>query len=187
MITPTPEMPIRVMVEPPLRPGANLRLGRNRLGAWFDGPGSTGDWRHPWLVTVSGKSVRVAPGLLLAETAVEPRINGAVLSGGPGGQVPVLTLDDGAINLSDESYVCLEVTPTAEGKLTDQDGTLLDAVRIEVVERPSPYLHSGDVGRTPLAMIFHGAGTPRVTQVAMFHLRYETNQAEGQQRRHYFR
>lgn len=157
-----------------MRPGANLRGGSNPLGMWFEGPANGSDFRHPCLVTATAAVARIASGLILAETGVQP-------SGSP------LKLSASIVNAANESWVCVEVTPTAEGKVVGADGKLLDGVKVEVVQRSVPIVTTGATGRAPLALLFYGEGSsPKVTQIAMFHLRYETSQPVDGPRRHFF-
>lgn len=185
MITRMPPPPPEPPRNPPLRPGANMRAGSNRLGMWLDVQTNGSDFRHPWMVTAFIKRVRVGSGLILAEAGIEPTIEGVPLSGTATEPVPTLALDDANISPTLESYVCVEVTPGEGGKVADGEG-LVGAAKVEVVHRAEPYLTTGPTGRAPLALIFHGGVTPRVVQIAMFHFRYETNQPADGPRRHFF-
>jgi predicted RNA-binding protein YlqC (UPF0109 family) len=149
---------------------------------WIEGPTMGSDFRHPFLVTATASVARVSSGLILAEAGIEPVIGGKPLVDGP-----TLKLSSSLVNSQQESWVCVEVTPDSEGKVVGADGKLVDGALVEVVQSASPFASNGAKGRAPLAMLFYGAGTtPQVVQIAMFHLRYETNQPAEGPRRHYF-
>ena len=159
-----------------------MRAGTNSLGMWLEGPANNSDFRHPFLVTATSSVARVSSGLILAESGIEPVIGGKALVDGP-----TLKLSSSLVNSQQESWVCVEVTPDSEGKVAGADGKLLDGALVAVVQSASPYATTGPKGRVPLALLFYGAGrTPLVVQIAMFHLRYETNQPAEGPRRHFF-
>lgn len=171
---------------PPLRAGGGMLLGRNRLGVWLEAPhGGGGDFRHPWLVTATGAVARVRSGLVLANVSVEPVIGGVPLSGTDRQPPPKLKLDAEKTNEAGESWVCVEVTPDAEGKLDAEGETSM----VEVVQRDVPVVSTGDTGRTPLALlVYRESRLVQVWQVAYFNFRYETSKGteEGARRRHFF-
>jgi hypothetical protein len=158
-------------------------LGQNPLGRWVEVPRGGSDFRHPWLVTVSGVEARVGRGLIMGNVTVEPTIGGVPIGGGDG-QPPVLRLREGETDAGGNSWVCVEVTPDKDGKL--------DAARKEsqvvVVQRAHPIADTGRTGRAPLAMLTLTKGRWQVWQVAMFHFRYITTAAADAKvvRRHFF-
>jgi hypothetical protein len=99
-----------------------------------------------------------------------------------------LKLDASLVNERGESFICLEVTPDAEGKVSEADGSLRDGASVVVVQSDVPMLTVGEKGRTPLAMLVYreGATRPEVHQIAFFHFRYESAQPASGQRRHFF-
>lgn len=173
--------------EAPLRVGAGALLGRNALGTWIAAPQGGADFSHPFTVTVAGDVAWVSRGVIVAERAIEPRIGRVPIGGTDSEPQPVVKLSITKSTAQKESWVCVEVTPTAEGKLTDEEGALLPGVVVEVVQRDAPSVMAGKTGRAPLALLsYEDPGAPRVWQVAMFHFRYETVQAAEGPRRHYF-
>jgi hypothetical protein len=178
-----PELQPAVLAPAPeLRPGANVRMGRNPLGTWMEGPGGAGDFRHPFTVTASAVA-RVSKGLILADIAVEPLIGSVPIGGDAKRPQPTLKLSSSASNRLGESWICVEVTPDEEGKL-DPEGK---RSKVEVVQRESPFVTLGATGRAPLALLVYKDERPQVFQIAMFHLRYETSlNRETGERKHFF-
>ena len=173
--------------EAPLRVGAGALLGKNALGTWIAAPQGGADFSHPFTVTVAGDVAWVSRGVIVAERAIEPRIGRVPIGGTDSEPMPMLKLSITKSTAQKESWVCVEVTPTEEGKLTDEEGALLPGVVVEVVQRDAPSVMAGKTGRAPLALLsYEDPGAPRVWQVAMFHFRYETVQAAEGPRRHYF-
>lgn len=173
--------------EIPLQAGSGLRMGRNALGAWVEGPGNGTDFRHPFMVTVGSASARISRGLIVAETGIEPTIGGVPLGGDKKRRVPVLRLEASLVNDRQESWVCVEVTPDAEGKVADAKGVLVAGAKVEVVQRAAPVVTEGVTGRAPLAMLLYGERqVPQVFQIAMFHYRYMTTLPVHGRRRHWF-
>lgn len=167
--------------EIPLRPGSGLHLGRNPLGTWMSAAGGGGNFSHPFTVMGSGEAVMVSRGLILdAGSAVEPRIGDIPLGGDKQHAAPTLQLDPARRNEQGESWVCVEVTPTEEGKL--------DAEKVVVVQRAAPFIMAGETGRAPLALLLYedDRAFPQIWQIAMFHYRYETVQPAEGKRRHFF-
>ncbi len=164
--------------EPALRPGAGLLMGKNKLGMYVDAPRGSVDFRHPWLVSLAGNAVRIGRGYVLAETAVEPRIQGVPISGDTAKAAPVLELDAELINDLKESWVCLEVTPDEEGKLGEESSVVC-------VQRSTPFVTVGETGRTPLAALIREGTRWAVWQIAHFHFRYTTSTTDAG-RRHFF-
>ncbi len=181
---PMPDSPVKT---PTMRPGANLLMGRNALGTWFTATGGSGDFSHPFTVSVSGEKCRVSPGLVVADVSVEPMIGKVPLSGGEKTKPPVLDLDPGLTNDQGESWVCVEVTPNKEGKLGGEKGEADTTVKVEVVQRDAPTLMGGKTGRTPLAILRYKSAKsrPEVFQIAFFHLRYQSG-GTAEKRRHFF-
>jgi len=168
---------------PPLRPGSNVRMGSNPLGFWIENPGGGGsDFRHPFLVTVGSGVARVSSGLLIANVSVQPLIGKVQIGGDARNPQPTLRINPSLVNPRSESWVCVEVTPDADGKL-DED---LKKSKVEVVQRSHPTVLEGETGRAPLALLFFREGQARVFQIAMFHLRYETAKTGSGKRKHFF-
>lgn len=166
-----------------LRPGANVLMGRNPLGFWMGGPGGGGaDFRHPFTVYVVGGRVRVSRGLVLANIAMEPEIGNAPIGGDATHAQPSLKLDVSLVDDLNQSWVCVEVTPDADGKLDVKGKTS----KVVAVQRDHPIAMTGPTGRAPLAMLLRKAGGWQVLQIAMFHFRYETVQPANGPRRHFF-
>jgi len=178
--TPPPTKPEPV---PPMRVSAGMRMGSNPLGFWMEGPAGGGaDFRHPWTVYAGGAGARVSSGLILAEIAVEPVIGTVSIGGDDQHPQPVLKLDASLANDLGESWVCVEVTPDADGKL-DPEGK---KSKVEVVHRDHPIVAAGKTGCTPLAILVWKKGRPQVFQIAMFHFRYETSVPSTGPRKHFF-
>ena len=166
----------------PIQPGANMSMGRNPLGFWFNGPVASVDFSHPFTIQPGAGGIRVSKGLILADISVEPLIRSVPISGDDKQAAPVLKLDPSLVNDSKESWVCVEVTPNADGKL-DPAGK---ASKVEVVQRDFPILTEGVTGRAPLALISFQKVSPQFFQIAMFHLRYVTSQPAQGPRKHFF-
>lgn len=187
MITPVaPSQPAPASGEPPLRPAGGTLMGRNPLGMWVDAPRSSADFRHPWLVNVSGGQARVGKGYVIAESAVEPVIGKVPISGAEGVRPPSLKIDEAKLTGAGETWVCVEVTPGKDGKLTDKEGKLLEGAKVEVVQAAYPFATDGPKGRAPLALLVQRGRAWEVFQIAMFHLRYQTSQPADGPRRHFF-
>jgi len=158
-------------------------MGSNPLGTWiYSSGGRPGDFRHPWLVTVAGGSARVASGIVLANIGLQPVIGGIPIGGDGTNPAPSLKLDRGLVNDANESWVCLEVTPTEAGALDAER----KKSKVEVVQRVNPIAMVGPLGRTPLALLELRNNAWRVHQIAMFHFRYETTLPTTGPRRHFF-
>ncbi len=170
-----------VQAAPPLRPGAGLRMGSNPLGKWIEGQPGGANFSHPLTVTVTSDAARISYGLILSNVAVQPRIGNVLISGDANNPQPFLKLSKTAINHLNESWICVEVTPDADGKL-DAEGK---KSKVEVVQRESPLVTQGKTGRAPLALIVLTNGRWQVYQVAMFHYRYETSRLADGTRKHY--
>lgn len=183
IVRPQPR-PVVPPTMPALRPGANVRMGRNPLGVWMEGPSGGGDFRHPYLVTASASGARVGKGLILGNIAVEPRIGRVLIGGDENNPQPVLKLNPALVNERGESWVCVEVTPDADGKLDEKGETST----VEVAQRDFPFVTEGETGRAPLALLVYNEDRPRVFQIAMFHYRYQTSlgTGEGARRKHFF-
>lgn len=162
---------------PPLRAGHNVRLGRNPLGVWLEGPSGGADFRHPFTVHTAGNSARVSHGLVLGNIVIEPWI-GSKPASAPGVK---LKLSPERVNERGETWVCVEVTPREDGTL---DAEQKEAT-VEIVQRDHPIVTVGATGRAPLAMLVYRDGRAALHQVAMFHFRYETAVSAGQ-RKHFF-
>jgi hypothetical protein len=184
MIPRVENQPAALPPTPPLRVGVNVQMGQNPLGMWVQGPSGGGDFRHPFPVTVSGSSARVGHGLIIANVSVEPLIGRVPVSGDARRPQPRLKLSREMVNSRGESWVCVEVTPDADGNL-DEEG---EASTVEVVQRESPLVTEGTTGRAPLALLVLRKELWQVHQIAMFHYRYETSlpTAEGARRKHFF-
>lgn len=165
-----------------MRAGASVRIGSNALGIWVEGPSGGADFSHPFTVLYGGGVARVSKGLILGDVAVEPRIGDVPISGDDERPAPTLAIDPALVNERGESWVCVEVTPDAEGKLSGK------TAKIEVVQRDHPIVTLGGTGRAPLAMLIFRAGSEsaRVLQIAMFHFRYATSQPATSRRAHFF-
>lgn len=180
MITRPKTPPATLPPAMPLRPGANVRMGRNPLGFWVQGAGGGGDFRHPFPVAVGGGVARVGFGLILANISVEPRIGSVPVSGDDTHPQPTLTLDASLVDASNQSWVCVEVTPENTGRLDEKKPGVV------VVQRAHPIVDTGETGRAPLAMLRWKNKAWVVHEIAMFHLRYETMKTAEGVRRHYF-
>jgi hypothetical protein len=178
---PTP-LPLKAETQPPLRAGANVRMGRNSLGVWMSGRSSGGIFSHPFTVNVAGNNARVSKGIVLGDISVEPLIGKVPVSGDAKHAQPVLRLDASLVDEIGQSWVCVEVTPDADGKL-DPDGK---KSKVVAVQRAWPMVMEGETGRAPLALLVLKGNRWEVHQVAMFNLRYITSKAEGGKRRHFF-
>ncbi len=174
--------PAKVQAAPPLRPGNGLLMGRNPLGSWIEGPTGGGNFSHPFTVSAPGSVARVSYGLILSTVAVEPRIGSVKISGEANTLQPVLRLSETAVNHLGESWVCVEVTPDADGKLDVEN----KKSTVEVVQREVPLVIEGKTGRHPLALLVRTNGLWQVFAVTMFHLRYETSLSSDGTRKHYF-
>lgn len=143
---------------------------------------SGGNFNHPFLVYVSGNNARVGRGVVIGNVAVEPLIGKVPVSGDEKTAQPVLRLDTSTVDALGQSWVCVEATPDADGKL-DLDGKLS---KVEVVQRDWPVVTDGVTGRAPLALLVLKGTRWEVHQVVMFNLRYETSQPALGKRRHFF-
>ena len=167
---------------PPLRPGANVLMGSNPLGVWVQGPSGGSGFSHPFTVSASGTGARISKGLVIANISVEPVIGEVPISGNTTHRQPVLKLDPSLTDDLNQSWVCVEVTPNADGKLDAKPKT----PQALVVQRSSPVALTGPKGRMPLALLLRKNDTWQVYQIAFFHFRYEAvNPATGP-RKHFF-
>ncbi len=153
------------------------------MGFWMQGNMGGGDFSHPFPVFAGGGVARVGKGLILADMSVEPVIGRVPIGGDENNAQPTLKIDATKSNDKGESWVCVEVTPTPEGTLKESES---GTSKVEVVQRDSPVLTLGDIGRWPLALLVFREQAVQVFQVTMFHLHYETSLAEGQRRKHFF-
>lgn len=167
---------------PPLRPGANVLVGRNPLGMWVDGPRAGAGFSHPFTVALAGGAVRVSRGLILADLSFEPVIGKVPVGGDAKHPQPVLKLDDSLVDGLNQTWVCVEVTPDADGKLDAK----AKKPQVVVVQRKHPIAMTGPTGRVPLALVHYKNGRPQVFQIAMFHFRYVTSQPANGPRQHFF-
>jgi hypothetical protein len=151
----------------------------------MDSPRASVDFRHPWLVSLGGGGARIGKGYILAEIGIEPVIGSVPISGADGQPAPVLKLDPDLGNELGESWICVEVTPTAEGKLV-VEGKLAEGARVECVHRLTPLVTNGPTGRTPLALLVRRGNAWAVWQIAFFHFRYMGSQTSEGQLRHFF-
>ena len=174
--TPKPE------AAPPLRPGANVLMGRNPLGFWVQGPAGSADFSHPFTVQASGTGARVGKGLVIANISAEPVIGTVPISGDDKHPQPLLTLDASLVDELGQSWVCVEVTPNKDGKLDAKP----DKPQVVVVQSRYPVTLTSMKGRAPLALLFRKKGRWQVYQIAMFHLRYETTLSTAGERKHFF-
>ena len=177
---PTPDA--KPATTPPLRPGANVLLGRNPLGVWVQGPSGGSGFSHPFTVMASGSGVRVSKGLVIANITAEPCIDKVPISGNTTTRQPVLNLDDSAVDDLNQSWVCVEVTPNADGKL---DATPIKP-QVVVVQRKYPLTLTGKFGRMPLALLLRKNNTWQVYQIAYFNFRYEAVNPASGPRKHFF-
>ncbi len=159
-----------------------MRMGRNPLGFWVDGPSGGAGFSHPFTVTVSGDTARVSKGMLIADIAVEPCIGSVPISGDANHPQPTLKLDPALTDDLNQSWVCLLVIPNAEGKLEAKP----DKPQVTVVQRAFPVSMTGKGGLAPLALLVRKNGRWQAYQITMFHLRYSMAQPASGPRRHYF-
>ncbi len=171
------------------RGGVGTQLASTPFGFVISGaPGGGGSFRHPFQVSAMGNAgVRIARGLV---DGLEPRIGKVPISGEAGKNLPppVLVLDRAVANARGESWICVEVTLTDEGKLAAEEGGLAEGAQLVAVHRGEPTL-VGKVGRHPLAQVVWGAkGPARIFQATSFNLRHaRTQPAPGQgPMRHFF-
>jgi hypothetical protein len=194
MIVPPPPPPDDAPKRTPSsrpQPGVNSRLASTPFGFVISGSPSGGSsFAHPWRPALVGKDgVRLAKGVVIGDVAegYEPTITeggrATPISGDPAKRLgpPTLRLDRAVATKALESWVCLEVTPTKEGKLADATGARADGVTIEVVHRNAPTLFGQATGRHPLALIvWSTSGPARIYPVTFFNLRYHrTTPAPG--------
>lgn len=173
----------------PMRPGTGLLLGRNPLGTWFSTMGGSGDFSHPFTVTVSGQYAFVSLGYVIADVAAEPKIGRVPISGTDNAPPPKLKLDPTRTNALGESWICVEVTPNKSGKLAAAEDAG-EAAKVEIVQCDAPFVMAGETGRAPLALLRYDpkdkTAPPELHQIAFFHFRYETTQPAEGKRRHFF-
>lgn len=166
----------------PMRPGANVLMGRNPLGMWVEGPRSGADFSHPFTVVLASDGVRVSKGLLLANIAVEPVIGKVPVGGDDKNAQPTLKLDASLTDEAGQSWICVEVSPDKDGKLDAK----AKKPQVVVVQREHPIALTGETGRAPLALLLRKKDRWQVTPIAMFHLSYVTSQPAKGPRQHFF-
>ena len=149
MIARAPQQAQQPAAAVPLRPGANVRMGRNPLGFWVEGPSAATDFSHPFPVYVSGGEARVGKGLVIAGESFEPVIGKVPVSGDAKHPQPTIKLDDALVDDLGQTWVCVEATPDKDGKLDPAAKT----PQVVVVQRDHPSAMTGDTGRAPLALI----------------------------------
>lgn len=155
-IVPAPPPP------PPLRPmpGVGTRLTFSALGySYSAGAGAGGRYLHPFKPALGGREVSLARGLV---DVFEPVIGTEPISTGAR-----LKLDPKVANERGESWVCVEVTPNA-------DGLLDETSRVEIVHTATVRSFDPAIGREALALILWRSGRPWLAHaVVMFNLKYE--------------
>lgn len=174
------------------QPGVNSLLASTPFGFVISGAPSGGaSFAHPWKPSLVGRDgVRLAKGIVLADglsAGYEPVITvggkATSVSGDAAKKTapPTLRLDRSVATAQLESWVCVEVTPAADGTLADKTGALAKGVIIEVVHRNAPVLRGKATGRHPLALIVWSASGPaRIWPITFFNLRYHrTTPAPG--------
>lgn len=189
---PRPQEPMQTPPAPRPQPGVNSRLASTPFGFVISGAPSGGaSFAHPWQPALVGRDgVRLAKGVILSDglnAGYEPTITeaGKVLpiSGDAAKKLPqpTLRLDRAVANDQLESWICVEVTPLKDGKLSDAKGALAKGVLIEVVHRDAPTLRGKDTGRHPLALVtWSTKGPARIWPITFFNLRYHrTTPAPG--------
>lgn len=185
---PRPDDPPRTPDAPRPQPGVNSQLASTPFGFVISGaPAGGTSFAHPWRPSLAGDGVRLAKGLIFetggSGLGMEPVIAGIPISGDAVKRLaqPVLRLDRSVATAQRESWVCVEVTPSADGTLADKDGALAKGVKIEVVHRDAPTRTGAATGRHPLALIAWSASGPsRIWPITFFNLRYRrTTPAPG--------
>lgn len=189
---PPPDDPRNPSPTPRPQPGVNSLLASTPFGFVISGmPSSGASFAHPWRPSLVGKDgVRLAKGIVVQDglsAGYEPVITeggkAAPISGDAAKKLPppTLRLDRVVATAQLESWVCIEVTPAADGTLADKTGALAKGVVIEVVHRDAPTLTGKATGRHPLALIVWSASGPaRILPITFFNLRYHrTTPAPG--------
>lgn len=182
MISRPPAQPPAPAPAPPMRPGANVLMGRNPLGFWVEGPRGGAVFSHPFTVMVSGEMARVSKGLLIAKISVEPVIGKVPIGGDDKNPQPEIKLNAGLVDDLGQSWICVEVTPDKDGKLDAK----AKKPQVVAVQRNHPIALTGETGRKPLALLLRKNDRWQVFQIAMFHLSYVTSQPAKGPRQHFF-
>jgi hypothetical protein len=176
-----------------LRLGVNTLGGQTPLGFYVSGKSSAGNFSHPFRPALGANFITFSKGLVDGfEPVISEGANKVPISGYEKHPAsPRLSLDAKDINtVTQESWACVEVTPTEDGEIADAKGQLAAGVKIEVLHRSSPTAGPNDkAGRHPLALILWNDGRPmKVFEITFFNLRYfRTSPAPGGgPQRHYF-
>ncbi|MEO7933200.1 MAG: hypothetical protein ABIT76_08595 [Chthoniobacterales bacterium] len=141
-----------------------------------------GSFNHPFRPSLVGMELRLSRGLV---NGLEPVIGTKKIpiSGDAKHAQPALKLDPDQIDKeTQQSWVCLQVTPDKEGRLATAD-------QIEVVQRKSAYAFVGEKGIQPVALVLWKNKRPvRAIDQVWFNLRYITILPPAGQggRKHYF-
>lgn len=167
------------------RAGTGSYLAQTPLGFAISGSSRGRSYNHPWkpsLVPGGGASqISLARGLVdtFTPTIRVGKTGPSVpMTGLPGMARPMLKLleaDTAAAEDGSESWVCVEVHPGEDGRLTKES-------LIEIVHRDAPLSFDPAVGRCPLVhVLWRGGRAMQAMAIAMFNLRYyRTSPAEGQ-------
>jgi hypothetical protein len=194
MILPLPHKEQPHAASPRPQPGVNSRLASTPFGFVISGvPSGGASFSHPWSPSLVGKDgARLSKGIVIGDNlnaGYEPTIttggSAVPISGNAAKGIPqpTLRLDRTVANANLESWICLEVTPAANGTLADTTGALAKGVVIAVVHRNAPTLTGQATGRLPLALVAWSAnsGPSRIWPVQFFNVRYHrTTPAPGQ-------
>jgi hypothetical protein len=146
-------------------PGNGVRLTRTSAGFSYSAITRGPALRHPFKPFLSHGGVRLSRGLV---EYIEPKIKGVPIGGTDDEPPPVLKLAPEMANDAGESWVCVELTLNADGKLPAKDPQVIIAHRKELVS------HSRVLARCGLAMILWRDKKPfRALEVVYFNLRYQ--------------
>lgn len=143
------------------RSGVGTRLTVTMQGTAVSAEPGGQTFAHPFRPALSGSHVTLSLGTVEGRV---PTINGVPLSNS---SPPRLQLDAAKANTNGESWVCVEVHPSADGQLAPE--SKVEIVHTSEIRSIDPLL-----GRGELCMILWRDRRPfKALPIAMFNLRYE--------------
>ncbi len=145
-------------------PGHGVRLTSNSTGFSYSINERSLVLPHPFKPLLNHDGVRFSRGLV---ENIEPKINGVPIGGTATEVPPLLKLAPGIANDAGESWVCVELALTDDGKLPEKNP------QVTIVHHRQPVSHSRLVARCPLVMILWRDQKPfRALEIVHFNLRY---------------
>lgn len=153
-----------------IRPSSGVRVGLSHFGYYVSAAPGVANFSHPFTPRLASNSISFSAGYVNSEFVPVIRTDAGALvpiTGDDKNGVPSLTLNSDDIDGdTQQSWVCLEVTP-------NDDGSLDKNSLIQITHRDSPTSIDEKIGRQPLALILWNNGKPlKAYPQVWFNLRY---------------